>query len=519
MSIRARTALRGFVATALMLTASAAHPTAPLRPEPPVAKPVAIAAEPRRFVTDHVATIQGKPVRYRATVEEFFITDPASGQRTASIFTTSYLRTDVPKKKTVRPVLFAFNGGPGSASIWLNMGFLSPRTVDLGDPATPRTVPPFRLVDNDDTPLDVADIVLIDPAGTGFSRILPAGKPENFYGVQADAQATVAILRQWVQAYARWNAPKFLLSESYGTVRAAVVAKLMAGGPTATGSMDGMTLNGVILLGQAMQMGATGDQAILTLLPSLASTACFHHKVAADCTAEGQVAAARRFVEDRYQRALWLGSQLPAVERAAIADSLSRLIGLPKSVILAHDLRISAADFQRELLASTARQVGAYDARYVLPLAAAGGDPVADDPAMGQYVPAFVAAYADYARTDLKVTLDLPYEAIAFRAVNARWDYGSGPGVSIPFNFAPDMATAMRRNPAMRLMIGTGFYDLVTPLGTAEYTVDHHGIPRGRTLMREYPSGHMTYIGAVARAMTAGDVRAFLTSPSPGQPQ
>lgn len=485
-----------------------AHAAAPAVPAPQAA--VAAAAPARRFVTDHVVTIHGKRIRYQARVEEYFLTDP-SGKRTASIFTTSYIRTDAPKN-AVRPVLFAFNGGPGSASIWLNMGFLSPRRVDMGDVGSPQTVPPFRLVDNDDTPLDVADIVMIDPAGTGFSRILPDGKPEQYYGTKVDAQAMLDVMRQWTQNNARWNVPKFLISESYGTIRAAVLAKLMAGGPTATGAMDGMTLNGVIMLGQGMALGSSSEQSVLTALPSLAATACFHKKAPPGCTPDGQVAAASRFVQERYQRALWLGSALPADERDAVAGELSTLIGIPKSAVLDHDLRLTSADFGRELLKSDGLQIGTYDGRYTLRLAASGGDPVADDPAMGQYVPAFVAAYNDYARNDLKVVLDIPYEPIAFRAVNARWDYGFGPGVFAPFNVAPDMATAMRRNPAMRLMIGTGYYDLLTTLGSAEYAVSHSDIPRDRTLMRTYPSGHMTYIGAAARAMTAKDVRAFITS-------
>lgn len=467
-------------------------------------------APPRRFVTDRVATIKGKRVRYRAAVEEFFLGDEA-GHRTASIFVTSYRRTDLPKD-AARPLIFAFNGGPGAASLWLNMGLLSPRRVDLGEADKPQTNPPFRLVDNDDTPLDVADIVMIDPAGTGFSRLLRDGKPEQFYGLQADARATVAIIQQWVRANAAWNAPKFLLSESYGTIRAALVAKLLAGGPTMTGAMEGMTLNGVIMIGQGMALGASGDQAVLTSLPTLAATACFHGKGPGGCTPQGQAEKARRFIEERYLRALWLGSDLPPTERDAIASSLATLTGLPKSTVLDHDLRISAGDFSRELLKSQGLQIGSYDARYTLPLAASGGDPVADDPAMGQYVPAFVAAYKGYAHDELKVTLDIPYEPIAFGAINARWDYGYGPGVFAPINVAPDMATAMRRNPAMRLMIAEGYYDLVTTLGAADYILSHSGIPRDRTAMHYYPSGHMTYLGARTRAMTANDIRAFISN-------
>lgn len=495
------------------VTPPAVAPTAPAATTPPpTTTPTPTgAAAPRRFISLHKAVIGGRPVRYRATVEEHFVADPA-GRRAASIFTTSYVRTDVANGRT-RPVIFAFNGGPGSASLWLHLGYLSPRRIDFGDMLKPETVPPFRLVDNGESPLDVADIVLIDPPGTGFSRVLPDAKPEQFYGTQGDALTTVDIIRQWVRANDRWNAPKYLLSESYGTVRAAVVAKLLAGGPTGTGDFETMTLNGVMLLGQALAMtGAPGDTQYLTALPTLAASACYHRKVAAGCTAEDQVAKARAFAANDYQRALWQGSTLPAAEREAIAERLSALIGLPTATILAQNLRVSTASFARGLLDADGRQIGAYDARYTLPLAAAG-DPVADDPAMGQYGPGFVAVANDYLRNDLGANLDISYQPIAFRAVNARWDYGAGPGVFSTFDFSGDLATAMRRNPAMRLMVGAGYYDLVTTLGAAEYTISHGGIPLDRTRFHYYASGHMSYLGGDALIQTARDVRAFVTAP------
>lgn len=468
-----------------------------------------VAAQPRSFTTSHSGTFGGTRLRYKAVVQEHFILD-AAGTRTASIFTTSYIRTDG-KSDESRPVIFAFNGGPGSASIWLHMGFLGPQRVDFDDASKPATTPPFATFANPDSPLDVADIVLIDPPGTGFSRVLPEGKPEQFYGVDQDARATIEVMHQWVRSHARWNAPKYLVSESYGTVRAAAVAKLAAGGPMETGGMDGLTLNGIILLGQAMDMsGGDGDIGIANALPSLAATACYFGKVAAGCSPEAQAEAARRFISERYLSALYAGSALPQSERDAVAEQLSRLLGLPKPAILASDLRISAGAFSRMILSGEKKQVGMYDARFTLPLAPNGNDPVADDPAMGQYVPGFVAAWNSYARDALKVSLDMVYEPIAFRSVNARWDYGFGPGVPLRRNYATDLAVAMRRNPQMRVLVGTGYYDLVTTLGAAEYTVRHAGIPLEAVTFREYESGHMPYLGAASRAKLAADVRAFV---------
>ncbi|HSZ62826.1 MAG TPA: hypothetical protein VK828_13570 [Terriglobales bacterium] len=480
--------------------------------KPPAAVPAALSLpSPRRFETTHQGVFGGQELHYKAVVAENFVTDPA-GKRTASVFTTSYIRTDVPKGAT-RAVIFAFNGGPGSSSVWLHMGFLGPRRIEFTDILKPETVPPFHIVDNTECPLDVADIVLIDPPGTGFSRVLPDGKPEEFYGTQQDAKMTVDLIERWVRENDRWNSPKYLVSESYGTIRAAVVSRLLMGGPTETGSMDGMTLNGVILLGQAMDFkGSAGDDgAYLNLLPTLAATACYHGKVAAGCSPATQVAEARKFAADDYQRALYKGSDLPQDERDAVAAKLAALTGLSADFIRSNDLRISAAAFEREILKDRGEQVGAYDARYTLPLSPSGKDPVADDPAMAQYVPGFVASYNLYAHDDLGISIDEAYEAISFRTVNSRWDYGRGPGVSPDTNYAPDLSIAMRRNPHLRLMVGAGFYDLVTPLGSAEYIIAHARIPMSATEMHLYPSGHMPYLGTEARQMLARDVRAFIS--------
>ncbi len=492
---------RALIGLALAFAALLAGP-ALAAPAPAAREP----SQPRIFRSEGQGSFGGVRLRYAAAVEEYQLPG-------ASIFLTSYIRNDV-KAPPTRPVIFAFNGGPGSASIWLHMGLMGPRRVDFDDPATARTVAPFATVANPDSPLDVADIVLIDPPGTGYSRILPDGKAEQFYGTQQDAQAMVDVMQQWLRRHGRLNAPRYLISESYGTIRAAVMAKLMAGGPTQTGGMDGLTLNGVILLGQALDMGRGtegDDRPYLGLLPTQAATACYFRKVAAGCTPQGQAEAARRFIDASYLPALYAGSRLPADRKAEVARQMSALIGISERDILASDLRISGAAFAKLLLADRGQRVGLYDARFVLPSQGAGSDPVADDPAMGQYVPGFAAAWNDYAATTLKVDLDTAYQPIAFRDVNARWDYGSGPGVPLGRNFAVDLAAAMNRNPAMRLMVGTGYYDLVTPLGTAEYTLTHAGVPLGATSFHAYPSGHMPYLGAEARTALIRDIRAFVS--------
>ncbi|TNE66608.1 MAG: peptidase S10 [Alphaproteobacteria bacterium] len=464
-----------------------------------------------KFETVHQGTFGGQKVAYKALVEEIRGHD-AAGNATVSIVSTSYIRTDKGAHST-RPVLFVFNGGPGSASIWMHLGFAGPRLADVGTAENPKTAAPFGLVDNPDSLLDVADIVLFDPPGTGYSRILPAGKPGDYYGVQQDATLTANFIRDWLSRHDRWDAPRYLVGESYGTVRAAVTARLMAGGPMSTGNMDGMTLNGVILLGQAMDMaGSAGDDTQLVLeFPSLAATAWYHGKVDKSATSlDDHVAAARAFAADKLLPALFAGDRLADADKQAVAEGMGKLLGLPAGMIVGRNLRIGAGAFSNMLLASDGRTVGKYDSRYTLPAAGAGGDPVADDAAMGQYVPAFVAGLNMYMTRELKVTFDQPYQSIDFRAVNGQWNYGFGPGVPKGGNYASDMATAMRRNSAMRLFIGTGLYDLVTTAGAADYVAHHNGFPAERVEMHEYRSGHMPYLGEENRRKLADDLRQFL---------
>lgn len=465
----------------------------------------------RSFESSGQAQIGGERVHYRALVEETFVVDGA-GQRTASLISTSYLRQDAGKK--VRPVVFVFNGGPGSAGLWLQMGLVGPRRVDFDDDVHPPTVPPFRLADNAESILNLADVVIFDPPGTGYSRVLAAGKPDDFFGTQQDAKMAVNFIRDWVQRHDRWNSPRFLLGESYGTIRAAVVAKLATGGPFGSGSMDAITLNGVILLGQAMNSGSD-EIAFATDLPSFAATAWYHGKVdRADRTLEQHVMDASQFAAGEYIQALFAGSRLGLEQKQQLADHIARLIGLPVALVMENNLRVSATVFANSLLAAQGQQVGKYDARFALPLASSGNDPVADDPAMGQYVPAFVAALNMHLRDEVGVDIEESYLPIEFHKVNGRWDYGSGSGIYVPVDHAEDLAIAMRRNPSLQLFVGTGYYDLVTTAGSAEYTIAHADFPADRVTLRNYESGHMPYLGSKSREALARDLRQFIADAS-----
>lgn len=469
---------------------------------------------PGVVIPRHELRIAGKRVRYRAEVERSVL-PTAQGKPGARVVSVAYLRDGI-ADQPARPVLFVFNGGPGSASLWLHLGLVGPRRIDLGEAGnvegtTPPTTPPFHLVNNADSVLDVADVVLFDPPGTGASRVLPGIDDAAFYGVEADANATATFIQDWLQRHHRLNSPRYLMGESYGSVRAAAVAKRLAGGPFGSRRLDALTLSGVILLGQAMDMRPRDDdRSSLLLLPTLAALNWYHHRDRhAGVTLEQQVQRARDFAANDYLGALYAGSTLAPSRRAQVATGLAQLTGLSQAQLLSDGLHLDARRYQRELLRARGLALGLYDGRFTLPVAPDGGDPVADDPAMAQYTAAFVASIQDYLREELHADLDVGYQAIDF-SVNGRWDYGSGPGVAPSRDFGGDLAVAMRRNPELRLFVGMGYYDLVTPLGDAEYLLAHDGFDPARIQRHYYRSGHMAYLGRDSRQQLAGDLRAFL---------
>ena len=501
--------LAGACLGAFLLSASASLAQSP----PPVS--AGDAYVPHRVVTQHSGTFGGRKVSYAVTAGETVLND-ATGQPAATIFAFSYVERAA---KDARPVIFVFNGGPGSSSIWLHMGMLGPRQISFSDPVHPPTTAPFRIADNRLSLLDVADLVFIDPVGTGYSRLLAGGKAEDFYGVAQDARATSDFIQAWLTENKRWNSPKFVMGESYGAVRAAVLSNTLMGGPFSTGTLSAVSLNGVLILGPSFEPGSSvkgDDRAYLNNLPTMAATAWHHGKIErSGKTLEKVATEARQFASDDYVRALHAGDGLSRAERSRIAQRLSEITGLPTQTWLDNDLRMSMSEFSTALLKNEGLQVGAYDARYTLPAGGGGGDPVADDPAMGQYTPAFVAAFNTYAQDELKIDASSRYQAIVFAGVNSRWDWGSGPGIATPHNYGVDLAAAMRRSPSMQVFIGAGYYDLVTTFGAAEYTARHSGLPPERVTLKTYPSGHMPYLGDESAKLLAADVRAFVRGAAP----
>jgi carboxypeptidase C (cathepsin A) len=469
------------------------------------------APTPREFRTEHTALAGGRKVAYTAIVADTLLSD-SKGDVSASLFTFTYLE----KGAKLRPVVFIFNGGPGSASVWQHFGALGPRKVDFPDPVHPPLVAPFKIVDSPYSLLDVADLVFIDTVGTGFSRMLPGGHPEEFLGVIQDARAVADLIQAWLTRYHRWNSQKYVIGESYGTIRAVVLANVLAGGVApAIGRLNAVSLNGIVVLGPAFDLNVSStegdDRRYLMTLPTMAATAWYHGKIDNERqTREEVVAAATAFSRNEYLHGLYMGSRLEAAERRSLADRLTTLTGIPAQIWIDHDLRMDTQEFRKLLLQEQKLQVGDYDSRYTLPMQGSGGDPVTDDPAMAQYVPAFVAAFNDYLDSELQVKEETPYVSIEWKNVNFRWDWGQGPGVSVPHNYATDLATAMRRNPKLRVLVGAGYYDLVTTYGSAEYVIAHASLPADRLTLRGYPSGHMIFMGEEGARKLSADLHEFI---------
>jgi carboxypeptidase C (cathepsin A) len=457
--------------------------------------------------TTHHGRFGGKPVDYVASVERSTVTLSPGGPA-ARLVSISYVATNA-KNAAQRPVIFLFNGGPNSPAIFLQMLAFGPKRLavpaDLAaDPAT------FKTVDNGYTVLDAADLVFFDPAGTGFSKAADGSQPGQFFSVDADAMELTRFIQQWSASHGRTDSPKYLLGESYGTLRAATAARQL-------GELQpAVRLDGVILMGQALNIVETVQRpgnimSYVASLPTLATLGWYHGKV--DRQGRGFEAfldEARRFARDEYLPALFKGADLDDQDRQHIAQRLADLTGVAKERQLALNLRMTRMQFRKELLADRGLVLGANDGRYV-------GAPTADDPlpdASERIVPAVVAHFGRYLRDDLKVALPDPYVTDSPIQGLGDWRWGA----TSPFGDWPYMRPikdAMAANPALRVAVGVGYEDMLTTTGAAEYAIAQSGWPRDRVSIRYYEGGHMTYTVEDSLRRITDDVRAFVTPPRP----
>ncbi len=437
--------------------------------------------------TKHEIQINGKKIAYTATAGTLVI--KKEEKPWASIFYVAYTRDDVPAGSK-RPITFAFNGGPGSSSVWLHLGALGPKRVEMG-PDGEQPKPPYHLVNNDDTALEFTDLVFIDPVTTGFSRPAPGENPAQFHGFEGDLQSVGEFIRLYLVRSERWDSPKFLAGESYGTTRAAALSQSLLS--------DGIYLNGITFIStvlnfETISFASGNDLPYSLFLPSYTATAWYHKKLAKDLQSdlEKAVGESRRFAANEYTVALMKGDKLTQSERASVVRQLARLTGLSEQYIEQSNLRVPMQRFAQELLRNERRAVGRYDGR----LEGADLDATSDrpdyDPSYASVQGVYTAMINDYLRTELKYDSDLTYEVLTGKV--QPWNYQRFENRYL--NVGENLSQAMTQNPNMKALFANGYFDLATPFFATEYTVSHLGIDpslTGHINLTYCEAGHMLY--------------------------
>ena len=472
----------------------------------------------RHVVTHHSVRIDGRSIDYTATAGTLLIRGD-DGKPTVSMFYVAYT---VGKgsadggKSDHRPVTFMYNGGPGSSSMWLHMGSFGPvRVANSGDKPIPP--PPYTTVPNQYSLLDKTDLVFIDAPGTGYSRLVGEAKGKNFYGVDQDADAFAKFVTRYVSDNHRWNSPKFLFGESYGTTRSAVLVNLL--------QQQGMEFNGVVLMSSILDFSVwanTGvDHAYIVNLPTEAAIAWYHDKVPnkpADLATFVQ--SVRDFASGEYTQALAKGDALSPAERSRVAKKMSQYLGLSTTYLEEANLRVNPSRFRKELLRDQRRTVGRLDGRFEGIDPDAAGETPDGDAASDAATGAYLAAFNQYAAGNLDYTEDQPYLPNNYSVINRHWDWKREHGHG--FEQAPyvgsDLADAMRRNPHLKVFSANGYYDLATPFYATEFDLNHLGLDPAISKNIEYgfyASGHMIYFDVDALKRVKADLARFYDEAAP----
>jgi carboxypeptidase C (cathepsin A) len=495
-----------YASVALALALSAAPAVAQKADDKdPAAKEAPAVKAPTVSVTRHSGTFGGQRIAYTATAGETYL-KAEDGTPRAAIFSTSYVKDG---KDPNRPVTFLYNGGPGSGSVWLHMGAFGPKRVAIPSDGTDDGAPPYPIVDNVDSLLDVTDLVFIDPVGTGFSHALGKTDPKEFWGVTKDAESIAQFIRLWLNANGRWNAPKYIGGESYGTTRSAALVNQLEG------AYNDVSLNGIILISTVLDFGAGADtqgneMSHILNLPSMAATALYHGKAQAG-SVEGFVEEARQFASGPYAAALLKGQRLGADERASVRRELARFTGLSEAYLDQADLRVEPSRFYKELLRDRGLTVGRLDSRYTGRDFDNAGETPDNDPSFYGIDAGYTAAINSHVRDNLKFASDRSYVTIG---PVGPWDWrlGGGRDNDVYVNVAPYIGKALRENKGLRVFVGQGYYDFATPFYAAEYSLSRTGMPQDRIHYEYYASGHMMYVRDEDRVKLSRDVRDFIRS-------
>jgi len=466
----------------------------------------------RPVTTRHELALNGKTLKYTATAGTLVIRDEED-KPYGSIFYVAYT-LDGAEPRT-RPLSFLYNGGPGSASLWLHMGSFSPVRI-VTDSPNPTAGPPFKLVPNEYSLLDKSDLVFIDAPLTGYSRAVGKATPKDFTGVDQDLHAFDRFIVRYLSVNQRWNSPKFLIGESYGTTRSAALADMLGN--------DGVQLNGVVLISSILNYNVRAggyDTLYVANLPSYAAAAWYFNKIPnkpADLAA--WVEQARVFASGPYAHALFSGHNLPVAELDSVAKEVSRLTGLSLEYVKETNLRISPTRFRKEVLRQDRKTLGRYDMRFEgVDLDAAGESPSYDASDSG-IAGAFIAALHDYLERELKYESTDDYRPSANSI--GQWDWkhkptsgapGGGGGEQAQPYVAADLASAIRKNPHLRVFSANGYFDLATPFFATEYDLSHMNLDpelKGNVEFGYYPSGHMIYLNVGALHQLKDDLAAFI---------
>ncbi len=500
-------------------------------------------------VTENTVTVNGQKIAYRAVagtitvgstdgVDAMLAMDgrwlpdsapieaglkPDQAPATARMFYAAYFKKDA--APATRPVVFLYNGGPGSSTMWLHMGSFGPRRIVTPDTEHQEGAP-YSIVENQYSLLDVADLVFIDAPGTGFSRIFGKDKEKAFYGIDEDGHAFERFIRRFLTKYNRWNSPKYLFGESYGTPRSAVVSAML----------QNVDLNGIVLLSAILSFDNSVDgprfnpgvdQAYALALPTYAATAFYHKKLPNPPAAlEPFLTEVQTFALGDYMSALLQGSRLPDARRQAIAEKLHQYTGLPVAYLLKSNLRVDGGAFSKMLEDAENMTTGRLDTRYQGPDINPLSESAEYDPQSTAISSAYTTAINEYLRNDLKFGADWTYKPALYGDGNFQWDMKhQQPGMRFSFgegapNVMPDLAYSMKMNPKMKVLLAGGYFDLATPYFEGMYEMHHLPMPdslQKNITYKYYQSGHMVYVNVNVLKQFHDDVASFIKSTESGK--
>ncbi len=473
------------------------------------------ASKPSKSVTKHSAKIGDKLIAYTATTGTLVLKNEKD-EPVALFGYTAYTK-DGETDATKRPVTFAYNGGPGSSSIWLHLGALGPRRVVIND-ADLTPPPPYKIEDNNSSVLDVTDVVMIDPVGTGLSHAIGKAANKDFWGVDQDIKSISQFIQQYTTDNDRWNSPKYILGESYGTTRSAGIADYLQ-------ENLGIQLNGVILVSVVLDFRTLtfqqgDDISYILYLPTYAAVAWYHNKLAnKPANLEAFLKEVRAFAAGDYATALHKGDALTDAEKEAVITKLVTYTGLSKDYLVKAKLRVNEPQFTQELLRDGHETVGRLDARFKGVNQNLLSEFSQFDPQSSQISPAYIASFNHYFYTDLKADKKLSYHVSAYSAEGFKWDWNhaanGGQGDPVTPNTGVDLADAMSKNPNLKVLVLSGYYDLATPFYATEFTFDHLGLEKKikqNISFKYYEAGHMMYVNPVSLAAFKKDVAGFIAN-------